>query len=97
MLVVCTLYLHDARLEYVAGPNPKSNASTKAAIEENNLDDAVLMSTGRHIHIESMSLPGTLANYGTSLASSQPRNRENEDKYIAQNKLVCNTYGNSSK
>jgi hypothetical protein len=97
MMLVCSLYLHDARLEYVADTSLKSEEIAEVGTNEVTHKDITLLSTVRHIHVSSTSLPGGMASYSTSLASAQPRNKENEDKYVAQNKLVCNTYGNNAK
>jgi hypothetical protein len=95
LLMVVTMYMHDARLEYVSESNSKPRQTIKAAAEEASIEDITMLSTGRHIHIENMTLPSNMTNTGTSLASSTPRTRDNEDK-VAVNKLVTNTYGNNS-
>ena len=97
MLIVLSMYAHDAKLEYVSQASLKPSVSVKPVAEDAMLEDIALLSVGRHTHIPSTSLPTSVADYSTSLASAQPRNKENEDKYAAQNKLVCNTYGTSSK
>ena len=86
LTAVFGVFIHDTQIDSALA----ANVSTPAIVSDYSSSPIKLLHVDQHIHFDSASFSNNLR---TQQPATQPRN-EDEKKYIAQRRLMGNTFGN---
>jgi len=89
LTAVLGVFVHDTQLDNMA----MTAISMPAIISNNNTGNLNPMPVDQHIHLETKSFLENTYNLRSQQPATQPRNKD-EKKYVAQRRLMGNTFGN---
>ena len=89
LTAVFGVFAHDTQLDKAL----VTAVSTPAVVADYGVSPVKLLTVDQHIHFDSGSFSGYTYEFGSQQPATQPRN-EDEKKYIAQRRLMGNSFGN---